>query len=79
MKRFEIPITETLETYFVIEANDKEEAAKLFSEWAAKEGTIYWISDRLNDSSNGWRFSDPVETLESPDVPYDMMMDEINS
>ncbi len=79
MKNYEIDITEVLGTYFVIQANSKEEAARLFSDWAATENAVYWIADKLGDSSNGWEFSDPVETPEAPDVPYDKMMDEINS
>ena len=79
MKNYEIGITETLGTYFVIEAESAEEAMRLFSDWSATDDATAWISDRLGDSSNGWEFSDPVETSECPDITHEEAVYDIDT
>ena len=55
MAKFEITVTETCRTAYVVEADNSQEALELFEKWADHHQE--WIYDDLLDGSCGWDYS----------------------
>lgn len=75
MNKYEITITETCTTAYVVEANSKEEAEELFNQWM--DSHQEWVSHELMGNSYGWELSDAVKMKDwaIPDLTYEELIE----
>lgn len=57
MKKFGITITETCRTYYVVEAENEEEAIQRFENWVDYESNQEEVADNLSRNCLGWEYS----------------------
>lgn len=75
MNKYEITITETCTTAYVIEANTKEEAEELFNNWMNSHQE--WVSDDLAGNCFGWELGEAVEMKNATlvDITYEELIE----